>query len=266
MNLLSSCSAPGSGIPETQQPLGTGDNGGRPRMVDLFCGAGGAAMGYHQAGFEVVGVDIVPQPNYPFQFVQADALAWLRDCSRIKRSLSWAAIHASPPCQHFTKYGNRIKDIQDRYEDLLEPTRDLLREIGLPYVIENVERAPMLSAVRLCGSMFDGKGTNDIQRHRLFETNWPLVAPGRCNHSIWEPNRYTGGRSIERGGAHVLCRKTMEIGKWGIPLETQKWGMGVDWDITVRELSEAIPPAYTQYVGYQLRAYLTTSVPLAEAA
>ena len=238
----------------------------KPRLLDLFCGAGGAAMGYHRAGFDVVGVDIQPQPNYPFEFIQGDVLDIWRTNPEWFYLSGLDAIHASPPCQHFTKYGNRIKDIQERYEDLLEPTRDLLREIGLPYVIENVERAPMLNAVRLCGSMFDGKGTNDIQRHRLFETNWSLVAPGKCNHSIWQPNRYTGGRSIERGGAHVLCRKTMEIGKWGIPLETQKWGMGVDWDITVRELSEAIPPAYTQYVGYQLQAHLTTSVPLAVAA
>ena len=243
----------------------------KPRLLDLFCGAGGAAMGYHRAGFEVVGVDIKPQPNYPFEFVQLDALGVLK--GKVAAIAEWGdegnafdAIHASPPCQHFTKYGNTHKDIKDRYEDLIEPTRKLLKFTGLPYVIENVERSPLVNPIRLCGSMFDRKGTNDIQRHRLFETNWPLAAPGQCDHSIWRPNRYTGGRSIERGGAHVLCRKTMEIGKWGIPLETQKWGMGVDWSITVRELSEAIPPAYTEYVGFQLRAYLATSVPLTEAA
>lgn len=237
--------------------------GNKPTILVLYCGAGGCSRGYMNAGFHTVGVDIAEQPNYcGDEFIQDDALEFLRD-----HGAGWGerfdAIHASPPCQHFTKYGNTVKDIKERYEDLLEPTRFLLKRTGLPYVIENVERSPLENPVRLCGSMFDGKGTHDIQRHRLFESNWPLVAPGKCDHSIWPPNRYTGGRSIERGGAHVLCRKTIEIGKWGIPLETQKWAMGVDWNVTVRELSEAVPPAYTEYIGYQLRAQLLTRTELA---
>lgn len=226
------------------------------RMLDLFCGAGGAAMGYHRAGFEVVGVDINPQPNYPFRFMEGDALRFLAE---VAEHCGFDVIHASPPCQHFTKYGNNVKDIRERYEDLVEPTRDLLIATGLPYVIENVERAPLIDPVKLCGSMFDGKGTNDIQRHRLFESNLPLAAPSRCDHSIWEPDRYPGGRSKSRGGhSQALVRKTMEIGSWDIPLEKQKWGMGVDWKLTVRELSEAVPPAYTEYLGLQLRAHLMT--------
>jgi DNA (cytosine-5)-methyltransferase 1 len=223
----------------------------KPRLLDLFCGAGGCSVGYARAGFEVIGVDIKPQPRYPFKFQQADALEYLK-----KGWQEFDAIHASPPCQHFTKYANRVKDLKSRYTDVLVPTRFALRQTGLPYVIENVERSPLESPVLLCGSMFDGHGTNDLQRHRLFETNWGLVPPGRCNHSIWAPNRYTGGRSIERGGPHVLCRKTVEIGKWGIPLDVQKWSMGVDWEITVRELSEAIPPAYTHFIGCQLMEFL----------
>lgn len=119
------------------------------RLLDLFCGAGGAAMGYHQAGFEVVGIDHKPQPNYPFTFIQADATEPPVDVG------SFDAVHASPPCQHFTKYRNAVKDIADRYEDLLEPTRQLLDEVGLPYIIENVEGAPLRNPVTLCGSMFD---------------------------------------------------------------------------------------------------------------
>lgn len=206
-------------------------------------------MGYYRAGFDVVGVDITPQPNYPFEFHQADALTF--------PLYGFDAIHASPPCQHFTKYGNTVKDIKDRYEDLLTPTRSLLQNNGAPYVIENVERAPLVEPGRLCGSMFDGLGTHDIQRHRLFETNWPLTVAGKCDHKIWAPDRYPGGRSVARGGhSQALVRKTIEIGSWDIPLDTQKWAMGVDWGISMRELSEAIPPAYTEYIGYQLRSLL----------
>lgn len=227
---------------------------GRLRLLDLFCGAGGAAVGFHRAGFDVVGVDIKPQPNYPFPFIQADALEYA--AQDLEGWDGFDAIHASPPCQHYTKYINTVKDIKERYEDLLAPTRDLLQATGLPYVIENVERAPLKNPVKLCGSMFDGNGTNDIQRHRLFEVNWPLEPPGECDHSIWPPDRYIGGRSQMCGGSNVLVRKTIEIGRWNIPLKTQKWAMGVDWDITMRELSEAIPPAYSEYIGKQLLEHL----------
>jgi len=244
------------------------------RVLDLFCGAGGAGAGYVRAGWEVVGVDIAPQPNYPFPFIRGDALEVLARLisgegvtasdGRTYYLRDFAAIHASPPCQHFTKYGNTVKDIKERYEDLLAPTRELLQATGLPCVIENVERAPLLDPVKLCGSMFDGAGTHDIQRHRLFETNWPLEAPAACNHRIWAPDRYPGGRSVARGGhSKALVRKTIEIGSWDIPLATQKWAMGVYWDITTRELSEAIPPAYTKYVGRALRQHLSA---LKEAA
>lgn len=235
-----------------------GAGGVKPRLLDLFCGAGGAAVGYHRAGFDVIGVDINPQPNYPFKFVQADALALLQPG---EMSLwDWGAfdaIHASPPCQHFTPYGNTVKDIKSRYEDLIAPTRELLIKTGLPYVIENVERSPLIDAMKLCGSMFDGNGTHDIQRHRLFESNIPLSAPSACDHSIWPPDRYPGGRSRARTGhSKGLVRKTIEIGSWDIPLEVQKWAMGVDWKITTRELSEAIPPAYTEHVGRKIADWL----------
>jgi DNA (cytosine-5)-methyltransferase 1 len=223
------------------------------RVLDLFCGAGGAAVGYHRAGFEVVGVDIARQERYPFAFHHADAIETLRHlrgpghihAGRQFYDLDdFDAIHASPPCQHFTAYGRAVKDIKDRYEDLLEPTRELLEALGLPYVIENVEGAPLKDAVVLCGSMFD----LDVKRHRLFEANWELRPPEwGCRHKIWS-------RRFKPASNRTAERYTIEVGSWDEPLERQKAAMGVDWEITTRELSEAIPPAYTEFIGRQLRA------------
>ena len=216
------------------------------RVLDLFCCAGGAGMGFHQAGFEVVGIDKDEQPEYPFEFIRGDALQLGREMAK-----DFDIIHASPPCQHFTKYNNCRKDLKERYEDLIEPTRKILIESGKPYVIENVVGAPLISPFTLCGSMFG----LDIRRHRLFESNIMIMHP-KCNHSIWEPNRYPGGRSRERGHARVLCRGTIEIGRWNIPLKTQQDGMGIDWISDLRKLSEAIPPAYTKFIGSQLLLHL----------
>lgn len=214
----------------------------RPKILDLYCCAGGAGYGYYLAGFDVVGVDIAPQPEYPFEFIQGDALQIMREIGH-----AFQAVHASPPCQHFTKYNNCRKNLKEKYEDLIEPTRQALIEVGKPYVIENVVGAPLNDPITLCGSMFG----LDIRRHRLFESNVMLMQP-KCNHGIWEPNRYPGGRSRERGGARVLCRGTIEIGRWNIPISTQKEAMQIDWITDLRKLSESIPPAYTKYIGEQL--------------
>lgn len=198
-------------------------------------------MGYHRAGFEVIGVDINPRPNYPFEFVQGDAMDALGQPEEI--AATYDAVHASPPCQHFTKYRNAVKDITDRYEDLLEPTREGLNATGLPYVIENVEGAPLVNPITLCGSMFD----LDVRRHRLFEANWPLrdhIWP--CRHKIW------GARFKSSTGRKPNSRRTIDVGSWDEPLERQKQAMGVDWSLTVRELSQAVPPAYTEYIGREL--------------
>lgn len=203
-------------------------------------------MGYSRAGFDVVGVDIAHQPNYPFRFIPRDALDILRD----KAFLSFwdfDVIHASPPCQHFTKYRNAVKDIADRYEDLLAETREALDATGLPYVIENVPGAPLVNPVTLCGSMFD----LDVQRHRLFETNWTLEPPAwPCRHKLWAP------RFKSSTGRKPNSRLTIEVGSWDEPIERQKAAMGVNWTITVRELSEAIPPAYTEHIGRQLLTHI----------
>jgi DNA (cytosine-5)-methyltransferase 1 len=217
----------------------------KPRLLDLFCGAGVAAMGYHRAGFEVVGVDIVAQPNYPFRMSVRDAL-------KVADAYTVDAIHASPPCQAFTAY-RRTGNVGE-YPDLIVETRELLNEIGVPYVIENVAGAPLENPLKLCGSMFE----LDVQRHRYFESNISLTPPSwPCRHKIWAENRYPGGRSKERHGDNrVPVRRTVEIGSWDIPLDVQKRAMGVDWEMTLEELSEAIPPAYTEFVGQQLLAYL----------
>jgi DNA (cytosine-5)-methyltransferase 1 len=152
----------------------------KPRLLDLFCGAGGAAMGYHRAGFDVVGVDVNPQPRYPFEFVQADALTYPLE--------GFDAIHASPPCQPWTRKTPTWGRARVHYPDhpqLIEPTRDRLHASGLPYVIENVVGAPLRAQVMLCGSMFGLR----IQKHRLFEGNWPLpFPPASCYHvGLYDP-------------------------------------------------------------------------------
>ena len=137
----------------------------RPRLLDLFCGAGGAAMGYHRAGFDVVGVDINPQPHYPFAFHQADALEY--------PLAGFDAIHASPPCQRFSTMTQRWARSSSR-PGPDEPTRSRLRESMLPYVIENVAGAPLVGPIRLCGSSFG----LPVRRHRLFEmSSPPLLVP-----------------------------------------------------------------------------------------
>src|SRR5436190_10694798 len=142
----------------------------RPRLLDLFSGAGGAAVGYHRAGFDVVGVDIAPQPHYPYRFIQYDALDYLRELLPGKVD----AIHASPPCKAFNAgknmWAGRLPN--DRHADLLTPTRIRLLEQAAPWIIENTPGAPMRVDVTLCGSMF-GLG---VIRHRLFEMSWPYFA------------------------------------------------------------------------------------------
>lgn len=208
-------------------------------------------MGYHRAGFEVVGVDINPQLNYPFEFIKEDALALMRNL--LVEPTEWIktvdAIHASPPCQHYTKYGNTGR--VGEYPDLVDETRELLEATCLPWVIENVEGSPLRNPIRICGSGL----MNDLQRHRLFETNFPLMGVP-CAHGRNAPDRFIGGRSKERtGSVRGLVRSTVEVGRWNQSFEDQKRAMGIDW-MTLEELSEAIPPAYTEHIGGYLMAHL----------
>jgi DNA (cytosine-5)-methyltransferase 1 len=208
----------------------------KPRLLDLFCGAGGTAKGYHDAGFDIVGVDIVDQPHYPFEFIQNDALrGW-------PNYVHFDAIHASPPCQAFTAYRRRGHGVGDNYPDLIDATRHLLMNSGLPYILENVPGSPLRNHIQLCGTSFG----LDVRRHRWFESNIAMLAPP-CNHN--QPRRFPQATNREN------MRRTVEIGVWRIPLHIQQKAMGIDW-MTLPELTEAIPPAFTEYIGTQLLAHL----------
>jgi DNA (cytosine-5)-methyltransferase 1 len=211
-------------------------------LIDAFCCAGGATRGYQRAGFHVIGVDIEPQPNYcGDEFVQADALEFLAGGGMDRAD----AVHASPPCQNDTAYGRRPNHVRP-VPRLIGPVRELLEASGFPYAIENVPGAPLRDPVTLCGSSFG----LDVRRHRLFESNVPLLVPP-CDHG-WQTPRFPAATNRKPNS-----RCTVEVGVWRIPLGVQKLAMGVDWDVTLEELSEAIPPAYTELIGGQLLAAVT---------
>ena len=259
--------------------------GGSLRILDLFCGAGGAALGYHRAGFdEIVGVDVKPQPRYPFEFVQADALEYLAEHGH-----DYDAIHASPPCQGYSIMHN-LPWLRGRdYPLLILPTIEMLEALGKPYVVENVMGARHgsrtlqkrgleshgLKAGWLCGAMFG----LPFCRHRLFATNWFWLAPGHPRHKSQRPRGITSdsrGRGITGERLRANGRpKDSKIGlSNGMP-ETQlaNWqngakgngvgighakgwrlaaeAMGIDW-MKRDELTQAIPPAYTEFIGRQM--------------
>lgn len=220
----------------------------RPRLLDLFCCAGGAAVGYHRAGFEVVGVDIEDRPLYPFEFHRADALDFPLD--------GYDAIHASPPCQAFTHarhLGNRGRTDHPR---LIEPMRARLQAAGVPYVIENVERAlpELRDPVLLCGSMFGLQ----VERHRLFELGRFAVLAPTCQHYAYGEPRYPS--TPRANGTRPLSRIVNPMAS-GVDHTLFADAMGIDW-LPARgrrptlELHEAIPPAYTEYLGGYLKRAL----------
>lgn len=210
----------------------------RPKLLDLFSGAGGAARGYQNAGFHVTGVDIETQPRYAGdEFVLADALDYLA-----ARGHEYDAIHASPPCQ-FYSVTRRVHPDRN-YPDLIGPTRQLLAESGRPSVIENVEFAPLIDPVRLCGTMFGLK----VFRHRLFETNFFMLAPPHASHVHY-------GKATKQGRPISDLRQYMVITGHFSDVENGRLAMGIDWMIG-RELSQAIPPMYTEFVGWQLLSVL----------
>lgn len=214
------------------------------RLLDLFCGAGGASMGYHRAGFNyIVGVDIKPQPNYPFSFYQADALEFPLD--------GFDAVHASPPCQ---AYVQRNKNLVTRHPKLIEPIRRRLENNRKPFIIENVPGAPLHSPVMLCGTMFDLR----VLRHRLFESNIPLRVGLECDHwgSVASGDFaavYARGGKGHRHGRDSDGNKIRDPAS--IPGPSWSEAMGIAW-MTDQELTQAIPPIYTEYLGRQLKRLL----------
>jgi DNA (cytosine-5)-methyltransferase 1 len=214
--------------------------------ADLFCCAGGAAMGLHRAGFNVVGWDISRQPRYPFTFNLGNAL----DADLAGFDFVWA----SPPCQRFTRMNRGLLAAQGRakeHPDLVAATREKLVEWGGPYIIENVEGAPLLNPARLCGSAFGLR----VQRHRLFESNVLLFGTD-CAHSLWD---------YDLPSLHRLQGKSRVVGCYGNgrgagdSVKAWREAMGIPW-MTRKELAQAIPPAYSEFLGRQVLAVIKASV------
>lgn len=250
------------------------------KLLDLFCGAGGCAVGYHRAGFEdIVGVDVKPQPRYPFTFVKAGALEFLRclkEADEIGDALGalnatgglylsdFDAIHASPPCQAYSRC-KRIGNARPGHTELVDVTRTALESTGKPWVIENVEGAPLNRPLMLCGSMFG----LPLIRHRLFESSVMLMNGTSCSCSHGErfgvyANKVT--KIGTRAAAYTASSgRTHYRPQLGTLAEGQR-AMGIDW-MNRDELSQAIPPAYTEHVGLQLLEHITvSSARFAEAA
>lgn len=221
----------------------------RPRILDLFCGAGGCARGYQLAGFEVCGVDIVAQPHYcGDQFRRGDALAFLRNPTNL---IGFDAVHASPPCKantvlrHVTQ--SRFPTLFDPHPDLVGPTLELLADLEIPWVVENVPGADLPGATVLCGSMFGLR----VRRHRLFASNVELPQP-TCRHAeqgpvvgVYGNGGSDSGRAARGGGGGVKV-----AGKEAAD------ALGIDWTDHQPALSQAIPPAYTRWIGEQLMAHI----------
>lgn len=205
---------------------------GEKWLLDLYCGAGGAAVGYYRAGFKIVGVDINPQPNYPFHFVQADAVEFCREYGH-----EFDVIHASPPCQKYSRTKSLHSSV---YPDLIAPTREAIRITGKPYVMENVIGAPLIDSIILDGVMFGLK----VVRKRKFESSVLIMKPGKR-------------QKIGSVGGKNCTKKTFNgyyiVGghQWGA---LNEWGdaMGIDWMTTKDEMAESIPPAYTEFIGREI--------------
>ncbi len=214
------------------------------KVLDLFCGAGGAGEGYRRAGFEVTGVDIKAQPRYPFEFIQADALEYLRT-----HGGEYDVLHASPPCQRYSVASKSHNGKAESHPDLVGPVRDILHKLEVPWVIENVIGAPLLNPVILCGTMFPGLR---VIRHRQFESNIALVAPKCKPH----PLCYTmDKRKPHYGRLDEMEAFVMVNGGGNCSKVAAADAMGINW-MTKGEMNDAIPPAYTKYIGRQLMQFL----------
>jgi len=206
------------------------------KLLDLYCKAGGASMGYQQAGFEVTGIDIKKQKRYPFEFIQADALEVMKDLNYLR---SFDVITASPPCQthSITQHLRNAQGKSTDKIDLIPQTREALVLSGKPYVIENVKGAPLIDPIQLCGSSFGLK----VRRHRIFESNMELLG-STCDHKAQ-------GRPV---GVYGSMRDEIpKGGKTATSIEEAREAMGINWMLW-GDLVEAIPPVYTEFIGKQL--------------
>lgn len=211
----------------------------KPLLLDTFCKAGGADYGYHLAGFEVVGVDIEPQPRYPFEFHQVDALEFIA-----RHGNEFDVIHASPPCQGYSLLSFAPNRDMSKYPKLINNIRTLLIGLGSPYIIENVPQAPLDNPVVLCGTMF-GLRTH---KHRAFETNPPVYfLPAMCNGARVKPK----GRGKWLGQYYGDDAKMVTVAGHQFSIKSGSRAMGINW-MTRNELAEAIPPAYTKWLGERL--------------
>lgn len=218
------------------------------KLLDLFSGAGGSAKGYQRAGFYVMGIDNRPQPHYcGDEFHQADAFEYCRKYGR-----EFDAIHASPPCQAYTgvqALGKARNGGYREHPDLIDPVRRMLIETGKPFIIENVPQSPINAVLIMCGTMFDLK----VYRHRYFETNVMMFQPQHFPHHDQTP---TPGLGLSPKGFISVC------GSGGVKgmnakqiVETWSSSMGIDW-MDRRELAQAIPPAFTEFIGKQMMQYI----------
>jgi DNA (cytosine-5)-methyltransferase 1 len=205
-------------------------------------------MGYHRAGFDVVGVDITAQPRYPFEFLREDALDILSDGTLLR---TFDVVHASPPCQ---AYSDLVKRNPRPYPKLIEPVRDALVAANVEYVIENVEGATLRDPILLCGTMFAGLR---VLRHRLFESRIPLRAPA---HQRPHPLVFTYDRRKHHYGKLDQSDAYVQVtGGGNCTVANAREAMGIPW-MTKLELNEAIPPIYTEFVGAQMLAHLTAGM------
>ena len=219
----------------------------RPKLLDLFCGAGGCSAGYAAAGFDVVGVDIELHPDYPYPMFVSEALAFI-DAGWLEAG-NFDAVHASPPCPRYsvaTPAANR-----DKHPDLVAPVRAALRATGLPYVIENVPGAPLENPVRLCGSMF-GLG---VRRHRLFETNVPMLQP-ECRHDLQPVVWGVYGDHGDGGRQYLRPGKGTQRGLKARDAAHARELMGIDHMTQWCDLADAVPPTYCEWIGRELIRHL----------
>ena len=227
------------------------------KLLDAFCGEGGAAAGYQRAGFDVTGIDIKPRfaKRYPGRFIHADAIDYIT-----AHGHEYDAIHASPPCQTYSRATAGNKAARDKYAALIPQTRTALQAAGRPYVIENVDDAgpELINPIRLCGTMLGLTTTDDdgtpleLWRHRWFEASFPLREPSPCRHGRYSPQVagcYDGARRDKHEARHI--RK----GGYVPPKPILERLIGIDW-MTEHGLFESIPPVYAEWVGLQLRQHL----------